>query len=170
MRAEAPGAQAATGALDLYQIDPVKATPSPETVVFSNDVEGTALKSAQTFRTDGRVLDWTIDVANRTAGADRDWRLRLESPLARAGRRRPGHRSSRRAGRSTQFISGHGSFLYFVRPNGEPPYLVATTRPGTKLESSTSPGGRGSGFLAFIHSALTGGRGTAAPGASRIRT
>ena len=49
------------------------------------------------------------------------------------------------------------SLLYFVRPNGEPPYLVVTTQPGTKFEYSTSPGGRGNGFLAFMHSAVTGG-------------
>ena len=32
--------------LDLYQNDPVKTAPSPETVVFTNDVDGTVLKSA----------------------------------------------------------------------------------------------------------------------------
>ena len=34
---------------------------------------------------------------------------------------------------------------------------MVTTRPGTKLEYSTSPGGRSAGYLAFVHSALTGG-------------
>src|SRR5262249_7348768 len=57
-----------------------------------------------------------------------------------------------------QFISGHGSFLYFVRPSGEPPYLVITTLPGTKLEYYTSAG-RGS-YRAFIHSAYTGNQET----------
>jgi hypothetical protein len=44
----------------------VKTTLSPDTVLFANDVEGTVLRSSQTFWTDGRALDWTIDVANRT--------------------------------------------------------------------------------------------------------
>jgi len=50
--------------LDLYQNNPVLEKPAAGTVVYTNDVNGTALKSAQTFQTDGRVLDWTIDVAN----------------------------------------------------------------------------------------------------------
>ena len=142
--------------LDLYQNDPVKATPSPETVVFANDVEGTALKSAQTFRTDGRVLDWTVDVANRTQEPIEIGDFALSLPWRAPGGEDP-NTIFEKSWTKHQFISGHGSFLYFVRPNGEPPYLVATTLPGTKLEYSTSPGGRGSGFLAFIHSALTGG-------------
>ena len=54
-----------------------------------------------------------------------------------------------------QWISGDGSFLYFVRPNGEPPYLVVTTHPGTRLEYAVSEG-RGA-FRALAHSGYTGG-------------
>jgi len=49
------------------------------------------------------------------------------------------------------FISGNGSFLYFTKPSGQPPYLLMTVRPGTKLEYFTNSGG----FLAYIHSAHT---------------
>jgi hypothetical protein len=52
--------------LDLYQTDPVKTTPSPDTVLFASDVEGRVARSSQTFWTDRGVLDWTIDVANRS--------------------------------------------------------------------------------------------------------
>ena len=142
--------------LDLYQNDPVKTAPTPETVVYANDVDGTVLKSAQTFRTDGRVLDWTIDVANRTQEPIEVGDFALSLPWRAPGGEDP-DAIFERSWTKHQFISGHGSFLYFVRPNGEPPYLVVTTLPGTKLEYSTSPGGRGSGFLAFVHSALTGG-------------
>ncbi len=50
------------------------------------------------------------------------------------------------------FISGNGSFIYFTKPSGQPPYLLITVRPGTKLEYFTSNGG----FLAYIHSAHAG--------------
>ena len=142
--------------LDLYQNEPVKTGPAPDTTVFTNDVDGTVLKSAQTFRTDGRVLDWTIDVANRTQEPIDVGDFALSLPWRAPGGEDP-DTIFERSWTKHQFISGHGSFLYFVRPNGEPPYLVAITLPGTKLEYSTSPGGRGTGFLAFIHSALTGG-------------
>jgi hypothetical protein len=52
--------------LNLYQGDPVKTEPAACELVFSHDEDGTVLKSTLTFRTNGRVMDRTIDVANRT--------------------------------------------------------------------------------------------------------
>lgn len=52
-----------------------------------------------------------------------------------------------------QFISGSGSFVYYVRASGAPPFLIVTVRPGTHLEYSG--GGRGSGGL-YVHSGLSG--------------
>ena len=37
-----------------------------------------------------------------------------------------------------QFISGNGSFLYFIRASGAPPFLIVTVKPGTKLISITA--------------------------------
>jgi len=145
--------------LDLYQNDPVLRTPTPGTVVYTNDVSGTVLTSSQTFQTDGRVLDWTVDVANRVAEPVEIGDLALSLPWRAPGGEDP-DTIFEKSWTKHQFISGHASFIYFVRPNGEPPYLVLTTKPGTKLEYSTSPGGRGNGFLAFAHSALTGGSDT----------
>src|SRR4051794_39549163 len=63
------------------------------------------------------------------------------------------------------WVSGHGSFLYLMRPNGVGPYLVITPTGDTKLEyydrdippatqPSTRPAGGGGGFGAvmYIHS------------------
>jgi hypothetical protein len=155
--------------LDLYQNDPVLEKPTAGTAVYANDVTGTALKSAQTFQTHGRVLDWTIDVANRTQEPIQIGDFALSLPWHAPGGEDP-DTTFEKSWAKHQFISGHASFLYFVRSNGEPPYLVVTTQPGTKLEYSTSPGGRGNEFLAFMHSALTGGNTRrAAPGTSRTR-
>ena len=119
--------------LDVYQNSPVKTTPSPDATVFSNNVEGTVLKAGQTFRTDGRVLDWTVDVANRTEVPIDIGDVALSLPWRAPGGEDPNTICERRWTKHL-FNSGHGSFLYFVRPNGEPPYLEATTLPGTKLE------------------------------------
>jgi hypothetical protein len=102
------------------------------------------------------VLDWTIDVANRTPEPVEVGDFAVNIPWRAPGGEDPAT-IFERSWTKHQFISGHGSFLYFVRPNGEPPYLVVTPLPGTKLEYSISPGGRGNPFLAFVHSALTGG-------------
>ena len=51
-----------------------------------------------------------------------------------------------------QFVSGAGSFFYYVRASGAPPFLLVTMRPGTKLEYTGGGGGRGGGTV-YVHSA-----------------
>lgn len=51
------------------------------------------------------------------------------------------------------FISGNGSFIYFTRPSGEPPYLMILPGRGTGLEFFD--GGRG-GYKVYMHSAVAG--------------
>ncbi len=58
------------------------------------------------------------------------------------------------------FIAGHGAFIYWMRVNGAPPYLVMTPLAGTKLEYYEVPemcqhGWEGP-YLAYIHSAIQG--------------
>jgi hypothetical protein len=57
-----------------------------------------------------------------------------------------------------QFISGNGSFIYFVRASGVPPFLIMLVKPGTKLEYfSGGFGGRG-GAQVYVHSGASGSR------------
>ena len=62
------------------------------------------------------------------------------------------------------FISGHGSFLFWQRPNGVGPYLVMTPLPGTKLEYyeeiDPHPSTTSVPYRVYIHSALAGGQET----------
>jgi len=48
-----------------------------------------------------------------------------------------------------QYISGNGSFIYYARPSGQPPYLMVLPKKGTKLEYFDA-----GGF--YIHSLLAG--------------
>src|SRR6185295_4653090 len=50
-----------------------------------------------------------------------------------------------------QFVSGSGSFFYFVRASGAPPFLLVTVKPGTKLEYTGTGAGRGGAQL-YVHS------------------
>ena len=43
--------------LDLYQTDPITSEPAAGTTAFTNDAEGTVLKSVQTFTDGGQALD-----------------------------------------------------------------------------------------------------------------
>jgi hypothetical protein len=143
--------------LDIVQSSPVlEASADGRRLVYTNDTAGTALKSVQTFTAAARALDWTVEVSNRMDFPVRIGDVALAFPWRAPGGENP-EEIFERSWTKHQFIAGHGSFLYFVRPNGQPPYLVATTLPGTKLEYTTSPGGRGAGFQAFVHSAFTGG-------------
>ena len=62
------------------------------------------------------------------------------------------------------FISGHGSFLFWQRPNGVGPYLVMTPMDGTKLEYyeeiDPHPATTSVPYRVYIHSALSGGNET----------
>src|SRR5262249_34914553 len=55
-----------------------------------------------------------------------------------------------------QFISGDGSFLYFVRASGVPPFLLVTVHPGTRFEYFAGGGGGRGSALVYIHSGLAG--------------
>jgi hypothetical protein len=143
--------------LDVYQSSPVLTLAADGlSLVYANDVPGTVLKSAQAVHTDGHVLDWTIDVANRA-----DFPVELGDLAALIPWRSPGGEDPQaifeKSWTKHQFISGDGSFIYFVRPNGQGPYLMMTTLPGTHLEYSVGGGGRNAPFQAYVHSAVTGG-------------
>jgi hypothetical protein len=158
--------------LDLYQDAPrMEADAVAHRVSYTNDVPGTVLKSVQSFRTDGGVLDWTIEASNRMTYPAEIGDLAFSLPWKPPGGEDPDE-IFERTWTKHQFISGHGSFIYFVRPSGAPPYLVMTMLSGTKLEYYASPGGRGNSFLAFVHSAVTGGsetRGTWRQPHTRLR-
>ncbi|MBE0673384.1 MAG: hypothetical protein IH591_01860 [Bacteroidales bacterium] len=48
-----------------------------------------------------------------------------------------------------QYLSGSGSFIYYARPSGSPPYLMVLPKKGTSLEYSDGSG-------VYIHSYLAG--------------
>jgi hypothetical protein len=116
------------------------------------------LRMAETFSTDGASLDWGIELESATNAPVEIGDLAIQVPVAGPRGERPKDIFERGFLRH-QFISGSGSFLYFVRASGIPPFLVVTVRPGTSLEYFTGGAGRGSGPL-FIHSGLSGSRET----------
>ncbi len=50
------------------------------------------------------------------------------------------------------YIAGDGSFIYFTRPSGKPPYFIIMALPGTRLEYYDSE----NGYEVFIHSGYSG--------------
>lgn len=140
--------------LDLYTGEThLDAEPDNGTLIYTDYVPGMPMKMVKTFKTDGTVLDWTIDIETMMEFPVLIGDLAIALPW-----RRPFGENLdaifEKGFTKHHFISGHGSFLYFVRPSGEPPFLVVTVHPGTKLEYYNSEAGR---YLAYIYSGLTGG-------------
>jgi Family of unknown function (DUF5695) len=130
------------------------ASPGQGVVTYSNAGAKTPLAVTETYRTDGKVLDWTIDLVSTGAASvtvgDFGITLPVQGPTGSSPQQIFEHGFL-----AHQFVSGAGSFVYYVRASGAPPFLLLTVRPGTTLEYFTA-GGRGGGEL-FVHASRTGG-------------
>jgi hypothetical protein len=133
-----------------------KWTASPEsgTVRYTSGGPPAPLEVVETFKTDGRVLDWTVELETTGPAAVEVGDLGIRFPAAGPAGENPAQIFERGFLRH-QFVSGHGSFFFFVRASGAPPFLLVTVLPETKLEYAAG-GGRSLAQL-FIHSARTGG-------------
>jgi len=129
------------------------ASPEAGTVTYTSGGAGSPLEVVETFHTDGRVLDWTIALESTGAAPVEVADLAVSIPAAGPYGEDPAQIFERGFLRH-QFVSGAGSFLYYVRASGAPPYLLVTVRPGTNLEywdGSARGGGR-----VFVHSGRSG--------------
>jgi hypothetical protein len=128
-----------------------KWTASPEAgeVSYRSGGPEAPVKIVETYRTDGRVLDWTIALESTGAAPVEIGDLAVSIPAAGPFGENPAQIFERGFLRH-QFISGAGSFVYFVRASGAPPYLLLTVRPssntgkgeeGRAAVSSSTPAG-----------------------------
>jgi hypothetical protein len=124
-------------------------------VTYTNAAANSSLKVAQSFKTDGEALDWDISLEPSTNSAIEIGDLAINIPVVGPRGEEP-KEIFEHGFLKHQFISGNGSFLYFVRASGVPPFLIVTVKPGTKLEYFAGGFGRG-GAQVFVHSGLSGG-------------
>jgi len=99
------------------------------------------------------ALDWIIDLASTTGVPVTIGDLSISLPVPGPSGPTPEVIFEQGFLRH-QFISGAGSFFFYTRASGAPPYLMVTTLPGTKLEYFA--GGGRSGGQVFVHSARSG--------------
>jgi hypothetical protein len=136
----------------------VAGTNGNSELTFTNDLADGPLSLTERFTTDGNHLDWELELEATTNIAVDVGDLAIQLPVAGPRGEQPRDIFEHGFLRH-QFISGDGSFLYFVRASGVPPFLLVTVRPGTHLEYFTGGAGRGGGPV-FIHSGLSGGKET----------
>ena len=127
------------------------------TVVLPQD-----LSVSSSFHFQGGQLNWSIALANQTAGPIEVGDLALLTQMAEGTPGRRGDIYTQKLLRHS-LIAGNGSWLYWARSNGAGPYLLMTPVGATELEyfdnsggvppSNAGRGGRG-GFTPYIHATV----------------
>ncbi len=127
------------------------------TVVLPQD-----LSVSESFQLEGDQLNWTMTLANNTAGEIEVGDLAVPTRMAEGTPGRRGDIYTQKLLRHS-LIAGDGSWLFWARSNGVGPYLLMTTVGKTSLEyfdntGGVAPdgGGRGGrgGFTPYIHATV----------------
>ncbi|MCX5655298.1 MAG: DUF5695 domain-containing protein [Planctomycetota bacterium] len=115
---------------------------------------------AEAFSLKDDSLDWTLRLQNATEGPLEIGDLALPLRMNNAYTKDAEETFERRVFRHA-FISGHGSFLFWLPVDGSGPHLVMTPHEDTKLELFTDRDADyalgGGAYRVFVHSAATGG-------------
>ena len=131
----------------------LEARPEEGKIIYIDEEKGSPLKMTQQFSINERFLDWTFEIETTWNFSVLLGDVAISIPW-RSPRGETGRNIFEKGWTKHHFIAGHGSFIYFVRASGEPPYLIITPHPGTKLEYYSSEM-RGN-YLAYIHSGYSG--------------
>jgi len=133
------------------------ASPADAAVTYSTADPASPLKVTESYKTDGRALDWTIDLETSGKTAIEIGDLGINIPVQGTNGATPAD-IFERGFLKHQFVSGAGSFFFYVRASGAPPFLLVTVKPGTRLEytgtsGSPAPGQiRGPSAQVYVHS------------------
>jgi hypothetical protein len=129
------------------------ASPDRGTVTYTSPANA-PLRVVEAYKTDGKALDWTIDLESTGPRAVHVGDVAISIPVAGPTGENP-QQIFERGFLRHKFISGNGSFFFYTRASGAPPFLLVTVLPGTKLEYFGAAAGRG-GEALYIHSARSG--------------
>ncbi|MFZ0662260.1 MAG: DUF5695 domain-containing protein [Acidobacteriaceae bacterium] len=147
----------------FHSAEATASEPSAGTYQVEDD-RGEALVANVHLEPQGRVLRWTIALRNTSSDPIEIGDLALPLPM---------HAAFSGKGHSTlpvlkhSFISGHGSFLFWIRSNSIGPYLVMTPEDDTSLEywdHQWWARGKHPAFRAYVHSVAVGEKVQAAGG------
>ena len=131
------------------------------------------LTAGESFKLNGDVLEWTLNIANQSAKPVEIGDLALPMNMAEGTPQGRGQIYTQKLIRHS-FIGGNGSWVYWQRANAEGPFLVMVPQGSAKIEysgvvSGNAPanviqgvagagqvaGGARFGFTPFIHAAVS---------------
>jgi len=110
------------------------ATDEGDALMYAATDPEQRLRVQQGFRSDGHTLDWEIALENLCTAPIEVGDLWVSLPVVTPDRRKPAEWNYENGFTTHPFIAGSGSFLYYTRASGAPPFLIVTVRPGTHLE------------------------------------
>ncbi|MDZ7737829.1 MAG: DUF5695 domain-containing protein [Bacteroidales bacterium] len=117
-------------------------------VRYTNYMPGMPFSLEQKFSFVDDALEWDLVIENSMYYNVEIGDIYVDIPLAS----RPGYEQLdlfERGYLRHLFISGDGSFMFFTKRSGNPPYLIVTVKPGTSLEYYDND-------TYYIHSGYTG--------------
>lgn len=130
--------------------------PAGDGATYARATPDGALLVSQTFAPAGQCLDWTIEIASSSSQPVEIGDLAVFIPVHGIDHRKEAKENLEKCFLAHPFICGAGSFVYYVRGCGVPPFLVMTVHPGTHIEYVARPGGKPGAGLFYVHSALAG--------------
>lgn len=126
-------------------------TSSDNTVNYRHYITGMPMSLEQEFRAENGGINWRMKL-----------KTEMEFPVKIGDFAIPVPWNTPRGGEPVDifergytkhhYIAGDGSFIYFTRPSGKPPYFILMAMPGTRLEYFDSE----NRYQVFIHSGHAG--------------
>ncbi|WMI65220.1 DUF5695 domain-containing protein [Aestuariibaculum sp. YM273] len=118
--------------------------------VYTDYIEGMPIKMARTFTVDETGIDWDITVENKSKYSIEIGNFAIPLPWNKPVGENPEY-VFEQGFVEHQHIAENGSFIYFTKPSGEPPFLVLMTKPQTKFEYFKTSNNT---YKAYVHSKL----------------
>jgi Family of unknown function (DUF5695) len=145
-----------SGAWQKFRSGDAAATRDSAGVYHARDDRGDALGVAVRLEPQGSVLRWSIALSNLSSDPIEVGDIALPLPMHSSFN---GKEPATASVLKHSFLSGDGSFLFWMRSNSVGPYLVMTPERGTSLEywdHMPFVQGQRPAFRAYVHSAAVG--------------
>lgn len=126
-------------------------TSNENTVNYRHYIKGMPMSLDQEFRAENGGINWKMTLRTRMEFPVKIGDFAIPIPWNRPRGGTPVN-IFERGFTKHHYIAGDGSFVYFTRPSGKPPYFIFMAMPGTRLEYFDSE----NGYQAFIHSGHSG--------------
>ncbi len=124
---------------------------TPSSVVLASAEKGNPVNFSQYFTLNSKGIDFDITVNNRGHTSLEIGDLAITLPW-----RTPSGENAEnifeKCFTKHHYISGNGSFIFFTKPSGDPPFIMVLPKKGTKLEYFDDAGE----YKVYIHSFVAG--------------